>query len=67
MEFNIEKYEKMNVLPDANLEYNNQVIAILKQKISNETPKPKVPYAKPKDVPLSVMNSIQYEKGRVVF
>lgn len=57
----------MNVLPDANLEYNNQVIAILKQKISNETPKPKVPYAKPKDVPLSVMNNIQYEKGRFGF
>lgn len=55
----------MNSLPEANVEFNNQVISNLKQKVASETPKPKVPYVKPKDFQLSVMNAIQYEPSIV--
>lgn len=66
MEFNIEKYEKLNASSEANKEYNNQVIAILKQKILGEAPKPKLPTTKFKEEPITVMNVIQYEKGSLV-
>ena len=50
-------------MPDANIDYNNQVIAFLKQKAISETPKPRIPYMNPKDMQVGVMNPIQYEKG----
>ena len=68
MEFNLEKYEKLNSLPDASTEYNNQVIAILlKQKASADSPKPKVSAIKPKEEVVAVMNAIDYEKSIIAF
>ena len=66
MEFNLEKYEKLNSLPDANTDYNNQVIAILlKQKASADSPKPKVSAVKQKEEVIAVMNAIEYEKSNI--